>query len=201
MQLPRFFGFVDLGIVTVIAVAVVLPPREMYAADVIKGGDDVQFKLALAEARTIAHPEDGRAAESFARVLGDGDQKDWAIDAAVASSERAKGSPTRWRALFATASAYVDRLDVQQGLDYANRALAACDNGTGACPSWEQIRMELYQSSLAAGVSSGIDPRHNLRGFRKASESGIREIRLGPGHDKERGSAVPAPSAGSASGQ
>ena len=83
MQLPRFFGLVDLGILTVIAVAVVLPPREMYASDVVKGGEDVQFKLALAEARTIARPEDGRAAEDFARMLGEANQKDWAIDASV----------------------------------------------------------------------------------------------------------------------
>jgi hypothetical protein len=201
MQLPRLFNLVDLGIVTVIAVAVILPPREMYASDIVKGGDDAQFKLALAEARTIARPEDGHAAESFTRMLDDANQKDWAIDAGVSASERAKGSPTRWRALFATAAAYVDRLDVVPGLDYANRALAACDNETGACPSWEQIRMELYQQSLDAGVKSGIDPRRDPRGFRKASESVIREIRLGPGHDRERGSAVPAPSTGSATGQ
>ncbi|HEY3803026.1 MAG TPA: hypothetical protein VGL61_10490 [Kofleriaceae bacterium] len=201
MRLPRFFGFVDLGILTVMAVAVVLPPREMYASNVVKGGDDMQFKLALAEARTIARPEDGRAAESFVRLLDDADQKDWAIDAGVAASEHAKGSPTRWRTLFATASAYVDRLDVVPGLDYANRALAACDTESGACPSWEQIRMQLYQQSLDAGVKSGIDPRRDPRGFRKASESVIREIRLGPAHDKERGSAAPTPSHGSASGQ
>jgi hypothetical protein len=201
MQLPRFFGFVDLGILTVVAVAVVLPPREMYASDVVKGGDDVQFKLALAEARTIARPEDGRAAEDFARMLGEANQKDWAIDAAVTSSERAKGSPTRWRALLAASVAYVDRLDVVPGLDYANRALGACDAATTACPTWEQIRMELYQQNLDAGVKSGIDPRRDPRGFRKASESVMREIRLGGGHDKERGSAVPVGSGGSATGQ
>jgi hypothetical protein len=195
MQLPRFFGFVDLGILTVIAVAVVLPPREMYASDAIKGGDDVQFKLALGEARTIARPDDGRAVEDFARALGEANDKDWAIDASVAAADRAKGSPTRWRALLAVSVAYVDRLDVVPGLDYANRALGACADAGGACPTWEQIRMELYQQNLDAGVKSGIDPRRDPRGFRKASESGMREIRLGPSHDTERGSAVPSGSA------
>jgi hypothetical protein len=192
MQLPRFFGFVDLGILTVVAVAVVLPPREMYASDVIKGDP---FGLALAEARTIVRPTDGRAAEDFARLLGEANQKDWAIDAAVAASERTKGSPTRWRALLAASVAYVDRLDVVPGLDYANRALTTCATDAVSCPTWEQIRMELYQQSLDAGVKSGIDPRRDPRGFRKASESNMREIHLGGGHDKERGSATPAGSA------
>ena len=195
MQLRHYFGFVDLGILTVVAVAVVLPPREMYASNVIKGGDDVEFKLALGEARTIARPDDGRAVEDFARTLGEANQKDWAIDASVAASTRANGSPTRWRALLAASVAYVDRLDVVPGLDYANRALGACTDAGGACPSWEQIRMELYQQNLDAGVKSGIDPRRDPRGFRKASESVMREIRLGGGHDKERGSATPAGSA------
>ncbi len=173
----------------------------MYASDVVKGGDDVQFKLALAEARTIARPQDGGAAQDFARMLGEANQKDWAIDAAVTSSERAKGSPTRWRALLAASVAYVDRLDVVPGLDYANRALGACDTTTTTCPSWEQIRMELYQQNLDAGVKSGINPRQDPRGFRKASASAMREIRLDTGHDKERESREPVGSAGSATGQ
>ena len=201
MQIGRLFNFVDLGILTVVAVAVVLPPREMYASDVVKGD---QFAIALAEARTIARPNDGQAAADFTHMLGEANQKDWAVDVSVAASARAKDSPTRWRALLAASVAYVDRLDVVPGLDYANRALNACEatrdtsaDGGMTCPSWEQIRMQLYQQSLDAGVKSNIDPRRDPRGFRKASESAMREIRLGPGHDKERGSATG--SAGSAS--
>jgi hypothetical protein len=196
MQLPRYFKLVDLGILTVIAAAVVLPPREMYASEAIKGDDAKQFAVALAEARTIVHPQDGRAAEDFARVLGEANQKDWAIDAAVASSERAKGSPTRWRALLAASVAFVDRLDVVPGLDYANRALTACGAESANCPTWEQIRMELYQQSLDAGVKSGINPHHDPRGFRKASETNMREIHLGGSRETERGSATPAGSNG-----
>ncbi|MBA3540581.1 MAG: hypothetical protein H0T79_13305, partial [Deltaproteobacteria bacterium] len=54
MQLPRFFGFVDLGVLTVVLVFVVLPPREMFTAPAHKGDDAEQFALALAEARTMA---------------------------------------------------------------------------------------------------------------------------------------------------
>jgi hypothetical protein len=208
MQLPRFVGMVDLGIATVIVVLVVLPAREMYASAVIKGDESQQFGLSLAEARTIARPGDGLAVEEFTRRLDEANQKDWAIDEAVAAAERAKDSPTRWRALLAASTAFVDRLDVTEGLSYADMALNACDaardkGDAAACPSWEQIRMQLYHDNLKAGVDSGIDPRRDPRGFRKAGESALRQIRLTT-HDKERasgsgsaGSAQPDP-AGSA---
>src|SRR5262245_54480653 len=101
MQLRRFVGLVDLGILTVVVVALVLPDREMYAANVFKGDDAKQFALALAEARTIARPDDGKSIELLARELGDAGMKDWAIESAIAGSDHAKQSPTRWHALLA----------------------------------------------------------------------------------------------------
>ena len=197
MQLPRFVGLVDLGIATVIAVLVVLPAREMYGSPVIKGDDATQFGVALAEARTIARPGDGQAVEDFTRRLDEANQKDWAIDAAVSASDRAKQSPTRWRALLAASTAFVDRLDVLPGLDYANRAVNACEsaraNGdVAACPTHEQVRMSLYQQSLDAGVHSGIDPRKDPAGFRKASQMPLLQIHLDR-HDGDRGSAETPP--------
>ena len=205
MQLRRYVGLVDLGIATVVAVALFLPAREMYASDAIKGDDAQQFTVALAEARVIARPGDGLAVEDFARKLGEAGMKDWAIEASTRAAERAQGAPTRWRALLAASVAFVDRLDVVPGLDYANRALAACESAqeagdVAACPTWEQIRMKLYQQHLDAGVKSGIDPRRDPKGFRKAGEAALRQIHLG-GRDKERGSGAPAAgSAGSAAG-
>lgn len=194
-------GLVDLGITVVVAVAVFLPPREMYASNAIKGDADAQFALALAEARTIARPGDGAAVEAFARRLGEAAQKDWAIDAAVAAAAHGNDSPTRWRALAAASAAYVDRLDVQPGLEYANQAVAACLRAGDACPAAEEVRLELYQQNLEAGVKSGIDPRHDPKGFRKASESALREIHLGGAPTGETptssGSAAPGGSASS----
>src|SRR5258706_4349092 len=105
----------------------------------------------------MAHPDDGATIDDLARRLGAAGFKDWAIETALHGSERAKQSPTRWRALLATSVAFVDRLDVVPALDYANRALAACEDQP-ACPSWEKTRMQLYQQHLDAGVKSGIDP-------------------------------------------
>jgi hypothetical protein len=209
MQLRRLVGFVDLGVATVVVVAVLLPAREMFATPAIKGDDVHQFELALAEARTIAQPGDGMATETFERALSEAGMKDWAIETSVHASAESH-APTRWRALLAASVAYVDRLDVVPGLDYANRALTACDaarerGDANACPSWEEIRVQLYQQHLDAGVKSGIDPRHDPVGFRKAGESALRQIHLNSREPKQsgttneqRGSATGSGSAGSA---
>jgi hypothetical protein len=198
MHLSRFVGLVDLAVAAVVLVMVVLPPREMYAGPAQKGPPAEAFAVALAEARTMAHPDDGAAVDELSRRLGAAGFKDWAIEAALRGSERAKLSPSRWRALLAASVAFVDRLDVVPALDYANRALSACQNveatGDGrsaACPSWEEVRMKLYQQHLDAGVKSGIDPRRGpeaAKAFRRAGESALRQIHLG-GHDV----ATPAP--------
>jgi hypothetical protein len=194
MNVPRP-GLVDLGIATVVVVALVMPAREMYAKPVVAGDDAQQFALALAEARTIARPGDGLAVEDLERRLSEANQKDWAIEASVRASELGKDSPTRWRALLAASVAFVDRLDVVPGLDFANRAIAACTSArekgdANACPSAEEIRMQLYQQALDAGVKSGKDPRHDPIGFRRAGEAGLRQIRImGPPGETPAGSA------------
>lgn len=190
MPLPRFIGIVDLGIATVVIATVLIPARTMYAQSAFKDDEKLQFAIALAEARTIAQPTDGGAVGVLARRLGDGAFKDWAIETAVRGSERAKGSPSEWRALMAASTAYVDKLDVVPALDYANRALTACHTSADACPSWEEIRMKLYQQHLDAGVKSGIDPRRDPKGFRAAGEAGLRSIRLNS--NESESSSVPS---------
>jgi len=199
MQLPRFLTLVDLAIGTIVIATVVLPGREMYAAGAAKGDDQVQFGLALAEARTIAHPDDGAATGDFARRLGEVTFKDWAVEAAIHGAERAKASPSAWRALLAASVAYVDKIDVVPALDYATRALDACHAQATACPSWEEVRMKLYQQHLDAGIKSGIDPKRHPKQFRAAGEAGLRQARItndpnppAPAPSGSGGSAAPA---------
>lgn len=211
MRLSRYVGIIDLGVATVVLVTLILPPREMYASAVDGDGgtQTAQFGLALAEARTMAHPDDGGAVDELARRLGAAGEKDWAIEVAVRGSERAPRSPTRWRALLAASAAFVDRLDVKPALDYANRALSACGAGGGsaeaACPSWERVRMDFYQQALDAGVKSGIDPHKGpaaAQAFRRAGESALRQIYVG-GHAGGRGdraTEAPTPSSTGGSG-
>lgn len=182
MQLRRFVGLVDIGIASVLLVAIILPAREMYATSAQKAPDDQQFALALAEARTLAHPDDGAAVDELSRQLGAAGFKDWALDTALAGSERTRQSASRWRALLAASVAFGDRNDAVPALDYANRALSACDDHPAACPAYEQIRMKQYQQQLDAGVAAGIDPRLGpdaVRAFRRAGERALRQIHLG----------------------
>ena len=178
MKLPRSIGLVDLAVITVLIVMVVLPPREMYASPAQKGDDAAQFALALSEARTIADPTDGNKLGDFSRRLGDANYKAWAIEASVDGAAHAKGSPTEWKALLAASVAYVDKLEVKAALDYATLALASCRALQGGCPSWEEVRMTLYQEHLDAGVKSGVDPKRDPKGFRAAGENAVRSIRL-----------------------
>jgi len=194
MQLRRFFGLVDLGILTIIVVAVIMPPREMFASSAIKGSDAEKFALALAEARTLAHPDDPARADEFSHQLGELGLKDWAVEAAIDGADRAKSSPSRWRTLLAASVAYIDRLEAKPALDYAERAFKSCtDAGTEGCPSWEKIRMDIYRTHLDAGVKAGIDPRKNPKGFREAGEGKIRTINIGGRHDREQQTPAPAP--------
>jgi hypothetical protein len=183
MRLSRYVDFIDLGVATVVLVALVLPAREMYASAVGAGSDAEQFALALAEARTMARPDDGAAIAELSRRLGAAGEKDWAIEVAVRGSERAPSAPTRWRALLAASAAlYHYRLDVVPALDYASRALSACGDHPEACPDWEKLPLELYQKQLDAGVKSGIDPRRGpeaAQAFRRAGERAQRQIHLG----------------------
>ena len=201
MQLRRFVGFIDIGVASVLLVAIALPPREMYATAAQKGTEAEQFGLALAEAHTMAHPDDGAATDELSRRLGVAGFKDWALESALRGSERAKQSPSRWRALMAASVAFGDRNDAVPALDYANRALSACDDQPAACPAYEQVRMKQYQQQLDAGVAAGIDPRlgpEAVRAFRRAGESGLRQIHLG-GHDgSHEVDRAPSPPAGPA---
>src|SRR5262249_19089299 len=108
MKLPRFIGIVDLGIATVVLVALILPPRGMEAEAAVPGSDADRFAIALAEARTIAHPDNAAAAADLSRRLGEAGFNDWAIETAMKGSERSKGSPARWRALLAASVAFID---------------------------------------------------------------------------------------------
>jgi hypothetical protein len=194
MQLRRFVGLVDLGVLTILIAAVVFPPREMYADAAMKGTADDRFALALAEARTIARPADPIRVEKFQHELGEVNFKDWAVEAAIDGSAKTGGSPEHWRSLLAASVAYIERLEAKPALDWAQKAFKACEKvGEPACPSWEKTRMEIYRDHIEAGVEAGIDPKRNPKAFREAGEGKIRATRLGGGHDQDQQTPAPAP--------
>ncbi|HTL31709.1 MAG TPA: hypothetical protein VL326_01225, partial [Kofleriaceae bacterium] len=103
---------------------------------------------------------------------------------AVRLSDKAKDSPTRWRALSAASVAYIEKVEAVPALEYVNKAIEACEAAgkvdPAACPTFELVRMQFYQQHLDAGVASGIDPKVDPAGFRKAGQSKVRQIYIGP---------------------
>jgi hypothetical protein len=194
MNLRRYVGLIDLGVVTILIATVVFPPREMYADSAIKGTDDERFQVAFLEAKALAHPDLPVHVGKLSDTLGVYGFKDWAIEVAVQGADRTKSSPMHWQALLATSVAWVDRLDAKQALSWAKKAYQACGKaGATGCPSWEKARMEIYIQHLQAGVDAGIDPRRNPKAFREAGEGKIRSTRIGGSHDKEQETPAPAP--------
>jgi hypothetical protein len=101
----------------------------------------------------------------------------------------------------------LDKIEVNKALEYANSALESCDAAKAmyagdvpACPTHEQIRMQLYQQHLDAGVKSGIDPHQNPAGFRKAGESALHSVRLKALPEQGLAPAKTGSGSGSASG-
>jgi hypothetical protein len=176
-------GPVDIAIAVVLLLALVMPPRELIATAAVRGDAEAAFGLGLAEAKTIVAPSDGAARAVLVRRLDDAKQNDWAIEEATRGAPVATPA-TGWEVLLGLSLGYVDRLEPKPALEYAERALTACD--TGMCPSWERTRMEIYRDHLDGGIRSGIDPKVDPRGFRRAGERGIRSVRI---HGPTAGSA------------
>jgi hypothetical protein len=195
MRFARYVSLTDV-IVAVMALFILwLPPRTMQVAWAVSvaTSDAERYALALSEARAVADPRDGELISELSRRLDRAGFHDWSVEAAARGSVTSAGAPSQWRALLATSVAYVNRLDAAPALAYAQRALAVCDSARAlderVCPSWEQIRMDLYARHLEAGVASGIDPHKDASGFRRAGEAGLRTIRIG----KDPSPPVPAP--------
>lgn len=179
VQVTRLVSLTDVVILVIVAIALLVPARPITTAEGMSfHDDDARVALAFAEARARLHPQDGAKISELARRLGEAGQLDWAVQVAAAGSADSAGSPTQWRADIATSVAHADRLEVADALEWANRALSSCAAaGEESCPSWEQVRVELYQRHLDAGIKSGIDPRKDPAAFREAGEAALRRVR------------------------
>jgi hypothetical protein len=169
MRIHRFLSLTDLVVVTVVAVAIFLPKRPIYAVDAYKLEHDARADLAAAEASAMARPTDGFAAYELARRLARAQQLDWAVEAGAETAARATEA-SAWRAQLAVAEARADRIEVQLAFEAAEDALAMCvAAGDGACPAWERLKIELFRNYLEAGLKSGINPRTHPKSFKKAA--------------------------------
>jgi hypothetical protein len=212
MRFVRYVSLIDVVTAVMVLFILLLPPRTMTVAWAAKGAEPDRYSLAISEARSIDDRKDGELISELARRLGKAGFSDWAVEAGARGSVSAEGAPSQWRALLATSVAHVERLDAVPGLEYARKALAACAAARAVdervCPSWEEVRMNLYARHLDAGVASGIDAHKDPEGFRRAGEAGLRTIHIG-GAKSETSAPAPvspkadgpkAPAAGSAAG-
>jgi len=179
VRITRFLSLVDLTVICVVGVAifVTLVPRPLYAIDAIKVDGDERWGLAVAEARALTRPDDGVAAAELSRRLREAKVLDWAVEVATQAAA-APESPSRWQAMLAAAVAYSDRVEVEEALAWASRAVETCTKARATCPSEDEVRMQLYASYLAAGLRSGIDPKKDPEGFRHAAQRTLRPIQL-----------------------
>ena len=175
MRIHRLLSLTDLVVFGVVAVAIFLPKRPLYAIDAYKVDADERAALAAAEAVAFARPDDGAAAAERARLLARAGQTDWAVEVARAGAARAT-EPTRWRPLLAASQAHADRTELVLAHEQAEAALEACRAAGEACPTWDELKLSLWVRYLDAGVKSGIDPRSNPRQFREKANRGLHEV-------------------------
>jgi hypothetical protein len=169
-------GALDLAAVAVVMAVLFIPPRALriesaYAGVAPESRQELELRLARAQAALSREPGDGAAAQELAEIL---------ISPAVKQHDQARrvageaasheGSPTRWRALLALSWTLADRFEIAASLEAAEQAIAACGLTPATCPAHERARIEVYRNELIAGVEAigrGADPRHDPAGFRR----------------------------------
>ncbi len=160
-------GLLDIAAVVVLVVLIVLPAsgrsiQPLYVHDRASLGP----QIAEAQADLARHPDDAVTASHLSDLLTRARQTDWAVRVAARAS--AVPSSQRWRAQVAASAAQADRVEFGPALEWAQRAIATCDEPGSDCPDFERGRLEMYVNALRAGWDSGIDPRTNPQGFQDA---------------------------------
>jgi hypothetical protein len=176
-------GLLDIAGAGVALVALVLPaPAKQVYPIYDKGSVAQPAALAAEQAALSRDPHDFAALGRYVDLLAEAGQPDQALRAAGAAY--ADETPGRWRAAIAVASVHADLLDAKAAYDWAEKALAACDAPGSDCRvDHERVRIELYAKALKAGIDSGIDPKVDPDGFKKAIDSATPMIHVGGRHN------------------
>lgn len=182
-------GILDVTAALIVLVVMLLPARsvKVRSAYADEGGELVR-EIALAQARLATDPQDGEAAYAMVKHLLRAGQTDWALRVAGNAAQlEGRGS---WRALLAISATHAQRIEIEDAARFAERALEACQAGPD-CPPYEEVRLQLYNQQLAAGVRAieqGLDPRSQPAEFYEALQVGLRAVRI------ESGGPAPSPS-------
>lgn len=170
-------SILDLTAAIIVLVAILLPERSVTVSEAFAAGEDEERAIALYQARLALDPGDAEAAGMLSELLADVGQTDWAVQVA---GESARHSETMsWRALLAVSAAHAERIEVHEAHRFAQAALEQCRKlGPELCPGHEEVRMAMYFGQLDAGVKSGIDPRHDPKGYQRAVLSRMRFVQV-----------------------
>jgi hypothetical protein len=177
-----YLGGVRVGLLDIVAagaliVAVVLPsPSRPIKTLYVRDAADLGPRLGEAQAEVARAPRSGTAVAGLADLLVRARQTDWAIRVAAAFQPE---TADRWRAHVAASAAHVDRFEIGPGLEWAARALAACEAPGADCAEHERARLALYEGALRAAHESQIDPKRNPKGFVDAVDRAVPLIRIG----------------------
>jgi hypothetical protein len=157
----------DIAALAVLVILIVLPMPSR-AIDVLYVHDRAPLgpEIAEAQADLARHPDDAIAASRLSDLLVRARQTDWAVRVAARAAQ--VPSPQKWRAQVAAAAAQAERVEFGPALEWAQRAMATCEEPGQDCPDFEKARLEMYVNALRAGWDSGIDPRTNPQGFQDA---------------------------------
>jgi hypothetical protein len=161
------FGLLDLCAVIMLAVVFFLPSRDHLVDPLYAETEQATMQqVTVLQGKLAADPSDGAVAAKLAEHFIAMGQHHYAVRLAGEAAKR--GGPSAWRGWQAVSVAHVERVDVEQALVYASKALTACHDPKSDCPEHEYVRLQVYHASLEAGMSSGIDPREDPDGFRRA---------------------------------
>src|SRR5262245_45047676 len=147
------FGLIDIVAAGVSLFAVLLPSRSQPIDPVYPGTGQIVRAIAADQADVSRRPDDAVALQRLVETLLEAGQSDWALRVAGAGTARVP-SADRWRALLATSEVHADRLEIKQALEWATKAVAACQEAPAGCPVHEGVRLTTYEQILRAGVNS-----------------------------------------------
>jgi hypothetical protein len=173
-------GILDITAALIVLVVMVLPARSVTVQPVYGDDPELVREIELAQARLAVDADDGEAAYTLVRHLLEAGQTDWALRVA-GNATRLDGQRGSWRALLAISAAHAHRVEIVDAARFARLALEACQATEHDCPSYEEVRLHLYNQQLEAGVRAierGVDPRHQPAEFREALQAGLRAVRL-----------------------
>jgi hypothetical protein len=166
--------FLDLGVLALVAVAVLLPRPDVKVSPALRISADRLERVAELEAQLHARPGDAATALELADNFLDGHRPDWALATATAALDR---SPSDHRLHGRRSLALAEHFEAPHAFDAAAKALTLCQGGSSVkCTEAERTRLELLHSTLLR--VKDLDMRKDPNTARERIMRGLRPVYL-----------------------